>query len=240
VAQARRADTANCTIWVLLCCPTTVLLRAVVTCPSNIPHINLHRAGTAWIPQQVTAAAADYPYNPQQPSFNPSSFGGPDSTGKLGEAAKSSLSKATQAMSRYGWIGFWVQLTLSVVSGVILLFSVAFTSQVGACLEVVEEAACWHACRSICLQEGCRPCLAGWIAAVHTLFWAAGTWGAVCVSMLAVAACMHLAGNAAVPAQMAVSSSRSHQNTFCKNLDAPPCISLCGLPYRLNLGCATK
>jgi hypothetical protein len=35
-------------------------------------------------------------------------------------------------MSRYGWIGFWVQLTLSVVSGVILLFSVAFTSQVRA------------------------------------------------------------------------------------------------------------
>uniref|UniRef100_A0A383VTA3 Uncharacterized protein n=1 Tax=Tetradesmus obliquus TaxID=3088 RepID=A0A383VTA3_TETOB len=80
---------------------------------------------------QVAGAAADYPYNPQQPSYNPSSFGGPDSTGKLGEAARSSLSKATQAMSRYGWIGFWVQLTLSVVSGVILLFSVAFTSQSG-------------------------------------------------------------------------------------------------------------
>lgn len=34
-------------------------------------------------------------------------------------------------MRRYGWIGFWTQLTLSVVSGVILLFSVAFTSQSG-------------------------------------------------------------------------------------------------------------
>ena len=33
-------------------------------------------------------------------------------------------------MRRYGWISFWVQLTLSVVSAVILLFSVAFTSQV--------------------------------------------------------------------------------------------------------------
>jgi len=34
-------------------------------------------------------------------------------------------------VQRYGWISFWVQLSLSVVSAVILLFSVAFTSQVG-------------------------------------------------------------------------------------------------------------
>jgi hypothetical protein len=33
-------------------------------------------------------------------------------------------------MRRYGWLAFWIQLTLSIVSGVILLFSVAFTSQV--------------------------------------------------------------------------------------------------------------
>eukprot|EP00878_Enallax_costatus_P015585 GHUV01016325.1.p1 GENE.GHUV01016325.1~~GHUV01016325.1.p1 ORF type:complete len:235 (+),score=30.82 GHUV01016325.1:198-902(+) len=72
--------------------------------------------------------ATDYTYNPQP--YNPQSFGTPDSSASLPEAARQSLAKATRAMSRYGWIGFWIQLTLSVVSGVILLFSVAFTSQV--------------------------------------------------------------------------------------------------------------
>jgi len=83
---------------------------------------------------QVVAGATDYPLQPglppQQPAYDPASFGGPDSTGRLGEAARASLAKATSSMKRYGWIGFWVQLTLSVVSAVILLFSVAFTSQV--------------------------------------------------------------------------------------------------------------
>lgn len=49
---------------------------------------------------------------------------------RMGEAARKALARATTAIKRYGWIGFWVQLTLSVVSAVILLFSVAFTSQV--------------------------------------------------------------------------------------------------------------
>jgi len=49
----------------------------------------------------------------------------------MGEAARKALERATSAIRRYGWIGFWVQLTLSVVSAVILLFSVAFTSQSG-------------------------------------------------------------------------------------------------------------
>jgi hypothetical protein len=83
---------------------------------------------------QVVAGATDYPLqpglSPQQPQYDPNSFGGSDSSGRLGEAARQSLAKATSAMRRYGWIGFWTQLTLSVVSGVILLFSVAFTSQV--------------------------------------------------------------------------------------------------------------
>jgi hypothetical protein len=35
-------------------------------------------------------------------------------------------------MRRYGWLAFWIQLSLSVISGVILLFSVAFTASVGA------------------------------------------------------------------------------------------------------------
>lgn len=91
---------------------------------------NLERLCLLFLLQRVAGAAADYPYNP--PSYNPQSFGPPDSSGRLGDAARQSLGKATAAMSRYGWIGFWVQLTLSVVSGVILLFSVAFTSQVRA------------------------------------------------------------------------------------------------------------
>jgi hypothetical protein len=79
---------------------------------------------------------------PQQPQYDPSAFGAPDSSGRLGEAARSSLAKATSAMRRYGWIGFWVQLSLSVVSGVILLFSVAFTSQVRR-RGVAQTAACF-------------------------------------------------------------------------------------------------
>lgn len=94
---------------------------------------------------QVVAGATDYPLQPglppQQPQYDPGSFGGPDSSGRLGEAARQSLAKATSAMRRYGWIGFWVQLTLSVVSGVILLFSVAFTSQVRHVLQSVRIAA---------------------------------------------------------------------------------------------------
>jgi len=48
----------------------------------------------------------------------------------MSEPARAALMRATSAMRRYGWIAFWTQLTLSVVSGVILLFSVAFTSHV--------------------------------------------------------------------------------------------------------------
>lgn len=50
---------------------------------------------------------------------------------RLGEAARKALTRATAAVRRYGWLSFWAQLSLSVVSGVILLFSVAFTSQSG-------------------------------------------------------------------------------------------------------------
>lgn len=128
------------------CCTVAGMTHPPATC--FVPTSTLLHCCNLCLNLQVAGAAADYPYNPQQPSYNPSSFGGPDSTGKLGEAARSSLSKATQAMSRYGWIGFWVQLTLSVVSGVILLFSVAFTSQV--CMHA------WTACRS-----SCRHMLAG-------------------------------------------------------------------------------
>lgn len=49
----------------------------------------------------------------------------------MAEAARRALRRATRAINRYGWLSFWVMLVASVVSGVILLFSVAFTSQSG-------------------------------------------------------------------------------------------------------------
>lgn len=46
----------------------------------------------------------------------------------VSEPAKRSLERTADATSRVGWISFWTQLSLSVVSAGILLFSVAFTS----------------------------------------------------------------------------------------------------------------
>lgn len=45
------------------------------------------------------------------------------------EYAKNQLSKAARACRRIGWFSFWTQLSLTIVSAGILLFSVAFTSQ---------------------------------------------------------------------------------------------------------------
>ena len=58
------------------------------------------------------------------------------------EPAKKNLLRAATACRRYGWISFWLQLTLSIVSAIILLFSVAFTSQVTRChLHPIKPAA---------------------------------------------------------------------------------------------------
>ena len=54
-----------------------------------------------------------------------------DLSGGMSEAARKTLIRATQSVLKLGWVSFWTQLTLSVVSAVILLFSVAFTSQSG-------------------------------------------------------------------------------------------------------------
>ncbi|KAI8464722.1 MAG: hypothetical protein J3K34DRAFT_388344 [Monoraphidium minutum] len=64
-------------------------------------------------------------------------------------------------MRRYGWLAFWTQLTLSVVSGIILLFSVAFTSQVRASRRVGPKASLYLTLVGI---------LAGFLSA----FWAFG------------------------------------------------------------------
>ena len=48
----------------------------------------------------------------------------------VSEVARKALAKASDACRRIGWFSFWAQLTLSIISACILLFSVAFTSQV--------------------------------------------------------------------------------------------------------------
>lgn len=48
----------------------------------------------------------------------------------VSEVARQNLKKAANSCRRYGWISFWVQLVLNSVAAVVLLFSLAFTSQV--------------------------------------------------------------------------------------------------------------
>ena len=60
----------------------------------------------------------------------------------MSEPAKKSLDRTGNACHRVGWLSFWTQLSLSVVSAGILLFSVAFTSQVSS------TAAFQHGCAS--------------------------------------------------------------------------------------------
>lgn len=52
----------------------------------------------------------------------------------ISEPARKNLANAAAACRRFGWLSFWTQLVLSVVSAIILLFSVAFTSLVGSLL----------------------------------------------------------------------------------------------------------
>lgn len=52
-----------------------------------------------------------------------------DDANKFTEAAKANLRTAQSSLQRVGFINFWLQLVLSVVSGIVLLFSVAFTPQ---------------------------------------------------------------------------------------------------------------
>ena len=67
----------------------------------------------------------------------------------MSDPAKKSLDRTANACHRVGWLSFWTQLSLSVVSAGILLFSVAFTSQVRACKLMREPVAvqqltqCW-------------------------------------------------------------------------------------------------
>ena len=71
----------------------------------------------------------------------------------VSEVARQNLKKAANACRRYGWISFWVQLVLNSVAAVVLLFSLAFTSQV--CVRG----------SSNCAHAGCHPCAAAGPAA---------------------------------------------------------------------------
>ncbi|KAL6764511.1 hypothetical protein V8C86DRAFT_2471373 [Haematococcus lacustris] len=115
-------------------------------CVSCRHHVTLHRwhscdspisscgRGSGSQPEQLSAQAGTVR---TQASYNDvaspatSSMDDQQVVERLGEAARNALIRATSAVKRYGWLSFWVQMTLSVVSGVILLFSVAFTSQTG-------------------------------------------------------------------------------------------------------------
>lgn len=77
----------------------------------------VRRRGAA-APLQPRAAAAGVP-----------PLGG--SPADVSEVARQNLKKAATACRRYGWISFWVQLVLNTVAAIVLLFSLAFTSQNG-------------------------------------------------------------------------------------------------------------
>ena len=51
---------------------------------------------------------------------------------RFSEAAKDNMKRTIFALRRAGFINFWSQIILSCVSGVVLLFSVAFTPQARA------------------------------------------------------------------------------------------------------------
>ena len=50
---------------------------------------------------------------------------------QIPDVARQNLENAWSICKQYGWISFWFQLVLTVVAGVIILFSMAFTSQQG-------------------------------------------------------------------------------------------------------------
>lgn len=75
---------------------------------------------------QVTCAAGSSNSNPPVQVTSAS----------ISEPARKNLANAAAACRRFGWLSFWTQLVLSVVSAIILLFSVAFTSLV-SCLSLL-------------------------------------------------------------------------------------------------------
>ena len=60
----------------------------------------------------------------------PSDYGSSGVGYALSDDQRRSLNNSSQALSRWGWISFWLQLALTLSSTGILLFSVAFTTTV--------------------------------------------------------------------------------------------------------------
>uniref|UniRef100_A0A7S3VHZ7 Protein TIC 21, chloroplastic n=1 Tax=Dunaliella tertiolecta TaxID=3047 RepID=A0A7S3VHZ7_DUNTE len=93
--------------------------------------LQLHRVQWKFPSRTPHTAAEARGSNDSFAEGGPTSAAGTGDRGVMGAAARAAIMRATRAVQRYGWISFWVQLSLSVVSAVILLFSVAFTSQSG-------------------------------------------------------------------------------------------------------------
>lgn len=89
------------------------------------------------LPTALTFLCLQQQQHPRQPVAAASAAadavqGGDNLSDAVSEVARQNLKKAANACRRYGWISFWVQLVLNTVAAVVLLFSLAFTSQVGA------------------------------------------------------------------------------------------------------------
>ncbi|GMH45134.1 hypothetical protein BSKO_13091 [Bryopsis sp. KO-2023] len=75
---------------------------------------------------ECTAAAATSTTAPEDPVEESEEI-----DEKFPPKASKQLSRAIFALRRYGWLGFWSQLALSLTSSVVLIFSVAFTAEAG-------------------------------------------------------------------------------------------------------------
>ena len=91
-------------------------LKAVSISQKEMTCLTLHRRYSAMQYHQTVAAAKEAK--------------SAESVVPVTDLAKRALNCAANSTRQIGWFSFWTQLALSIVSAVILLFSVAFTSQV--------------------------------------------------------------------------------------------------------------
>jgi hypothetical protein len=144
-----------------------------------------HRAA-AKAPWHIVPFSSDErPRSLQVPRADAGSSGGSGGSAEakldVSEVARQNLKKAASACRRYGWLSFWVQLVLNTVAAVVLLFSLAFTSQARLCLILPCLALCARTRVRLCctgsfspqsmqpasnsiLLPPCRPRCRGWLA----------------------------------------------------------------------------
>eukprot|EP00898_Chlorokybus_atmophyticus_P004033 jgi/Chlat1/4630/Chrsp3S05589 len=105
------------------------------------------------------------------PSYPASASGGPaePSSRELLEAVARRVGKAAQAFNKLGYLSFWSQLVLSVVSAVVLVFSIAFGTQ-GQQLNPQQRASA----NTFGSVAGLYLTAAGLAAAFLSVFWAFG------------------------------------------------------------------